>query len=120
MAWYKTRSAKFYRGEKAVKKDEPIAKEKSDALVYLQPIADELGARMEKLIGKSGACSEMIADATREGCRAEWFTAINHTLKPSGMNFPYDDVRAALRRLQHMGSLSFLDKLPHAARSKAA
>lgn len=101
-------------------KNEPIAKEKSDALKFLQPIADELTSRMRKLVGKGGACSEMIADAVREGCHAEWDAAINEALKPAGKNFLYEDVRAALRRLQHLGSLSFLDKLTHDARSKAA
>lgn len=101
-------------------KNDKLEKEKSAALAFLQPVADELNVRMAKLIGKSGACSEMIAEATRDGCRTEWFAAINEALKPSGRNFLYDDVRAALRRLQHLGALSFLEKRDLDARSKAA
>lgn len=103
-------------------KKDKLEKEKSAALAFLQPVADELNVRMAKLIGKGGPCSEMIADATREGCRAEWVAAINNALKPKpcGMNFPYEDVRAALRRLERLGSLSFLHKLDRDAGSKAA
>lgn len=96
------------------------SKDHTLAFLFLKPVAQDLNGRMSKLSNKTGRCSEMISDAVREGCRTEWYMAINDALKPGGKEFPYDDVRAACARLQHKGLLGFLDKLTLQETRKAA
>ena len=89
---------------------ESIIKHKTPAAVYLKAIAEDLSQRMSKLQGKGGRCSEMIRDAVFDGCKTEWYAAINDALNPRKKDFPYEDVRAAICRLERKGLLSFLEK----------